>query len=326
MDRSKSMCLSWDGDSQGIMGAQTTGSRSATAVRTARTSGQKCKVYPGEEVSVYVYECVHACVCVEAVCARVCTCVCGGGVSQGLGTGGGAPREDAGAQRRWGSQHRRARTEISSDAQASEAGAPLTAGFSPPDVSKRDQGQSLCPRQLRSTEGPLEDTVRVPPGSRWPFLAACARARPRARPRSPAPAALRDLPSVSPAGDKLSCLDGAVSWPHKPETCSPISEQLSECFILICSRRGDKPQPEMYAGMGFPGPITKILMLFRDASFKYPTADVGRTEGSCSCHVTGTESRRGSGCSPWSCFPSVARGTGGPSRDLHSRKCPHTLL
>ena len=66
------MCLSRDSDSQGILGARTTGSTSATAVRMARTSGRKCKVYPGEEVSVYVYECVHACVCVEAVCARVC--------------------------------------------------------------------------------------------------------------------------------------------------------------------------------------------------------------------------------------------------------------
>lgn len=83
--------------------------------------------------------CMNVCVCMEAVCAHVCTCVCRGGVSQGLGTGGGAAREDAGAQRRWGSQHRQAQTEISSDAQASEAGAPLTAGFSPPDVSKRNQ-------------------------------------------------------------------------------------------------------------------------------------------------------------------------------------------
>lgn len=68
----------------------------------------------------------------------MCPCVCGGGVSQGLGTGGGAPREDAGAQRRWGSQHRQARTEISSDAQASEAGAFLHPMF------LRETGDRAC--------------------------------------------------------------------------------------------------------------------------------------------------------------------------------------
>lgn len=84
----------------------------------------------------------------------------------------------------------------------------------------------------------------VPIPTHWslvgPFLAFRIQAQLWAWPGPSAPPTLGDQQYHASAGDKLPCLDGAASWPHEPGTCSPVSKQPLECFILITFETGNQ--------------------------------------------------------------------------------------
>lgn len=98
----------------------------------------------------------------------------------------------------------------------------------PPTAKERGQGFERKPVPV--------PTHRSPVG---PFLAACARAQLRARPRPPGHPPV-DRWSLALDGDKLWCLDGGVSWPRKPEVCSPVAKQLWEGLTLIMFKTGNE--------------------------------------------------------------------------------------